>query len=116
MIKKEEIVAQAASLRFSLSEINSYVAIFGAGVIIGFISRRFFSLVLLSLLISLIIVKGLELQNVLKIDWTMITSYLGFDTNVSLGEVFKDIYDLAAQNVYLTITAVTGFLIGYRAG
>ena len=116
MIKKEDIIARAASLRFSLGEMHSYMSVFTAGVVVGFIGKRFFSLVVLSVLVALFMVKGLESQNVLKIDWAAITSYFGVDISLSLNELFGDVYRLAVENIYLTGTAVVGFLIGYRAG
>lgn len=116
MIEKEQIVAHATNLKSSLSEVHSYITLFGFGVITGFICRRFFKIAILSFLISLALIKVLEFQDILKIDWQVVSSFLGIDTNLSIEQSIKDIYVVASENVYLTGAVAVGFLIGYRAG
>jgi len=116
MMEKEQLVSQAVNLKLSLNEAHSYIAVFGVGVVAGFVSRRFLKLAILSVLVSLIIIKGLEFQNILKIDWQTVTSFFGIDANISMEQLVKDLYIMASENLYLTGALIIGFLIGYRGG
>lgn len=105
-----------ADLKLSISTFHSYLTFLGIGVIVGFISKRYFKFLFACALISLLIIKGLEYQFILKIDWKSITESVGLDTNLTIEEWISSIYALLIKNIYLSVTAAVGFLIGYRAG
>lgn len=102
-------------LKLSLSEFQNYITVLGIGVIIGFISNRYMKFTILTFLVALLIIKALEYQFFLKIDWQNISQSLGIDTSATLEEWFSAVYSLVSHNIYLTAAGLVGFLIGYRA-
>ncbi len=114
-LDKLNIAEKVSNVKFSLSDVHSYITFLGIGVIIGFISRRYFRFLTSGLLVAILLIKALEYQHVLKIDWDLINSTLGFRADLSLESWALEIYAWAKSNIYLTAAGFIGFFIGYRA-
>lgn len=113
---KNLLLNKINNLRFSVDTFHSYVTILGAGVIAGFICRRYLKLLIVSGLLAVLVIKSLEKQSLLKIHWSAITELIGIDHSLTVEQVLQEIYEIAAKNIYLSLAGVFGFLIGYRAG
>lgn len=116
MIKKEDLMMHASSLKILLGNTHSFATLFGLGVVLGFVTKKFFRITLMAVVVALAIIKGLEYQEVLKIDWNNVTSYIGIDPGMPLEELAIDFYSMAVSNLYLTVTFVVGFIVGHKAG
>lgn len=114
-LSKEEVMKKILSLKFSLENLHIYLSVLGLGVISGFILRRYFRLLLVSFLISFFILKGLEFQKLVKIEWKFMWDTFGLDPNTSFEELAKEVYKFVTTNIYLSLAGCLGFFIGYRA-
>lgn len=115
-INKKFILDKLSQAKFSVDGFHSYVTLLGVGVIIGFVCGRYFKLLLVSALLAVLVIKGMEKQSLLKINWIALTSMFGFSPNLTLEQAAQEVYILLTNNIYFTLTGFIGFIIGYRAG
>lgn len=83
---------------------------------IGFLFRKYLKVIFISLIMSLLIIKGLEYYKVLDIDWEALNTLLGFEPQMTLKDLGDKIVEWVRSNMVLSISCVLGFLIGYKLG
>ena len=89
---------------------------FGSGFAIGFLFKKYFKFILATLIASIIIVKILEYNMVLEIDWEGLNVFMGFDSAADFNMILNDIFSWIKNNFIIFISSVVGFLIGYKLG
>jgi uncharacterized membrane protein (Fun14 family) len=99
-----------------LHSIQFYTSLLGIGVAVGFLSKKYLRFMITAALVSLLVIKGLECQGMLDVDWLKITTTLGIQSKVSLEQWASELYQIGTDNAYCSITLAIGFLIGYQAG
>ncbi|MFH1644638.1 MAG: FUN14 domain-containing protein [bacterium] len=89
---------------------------FGSGFAIGFLFKKYFKFVLLTLVASIILIKILEYNMVLEIDWEGMNVLMGFDSAADFNAIVNDIFSWIKNNFIIFISSVVGFLVGYKLG
>ena len=89
---------------------------FGSGFAIGFLFKKYFKFILGTLVIAIILIKVLEYNMVLEIDWEGLNVFMGFDSAADFNTILNDIFSWIKDNFIVFISSVVGFLIGYKLG
>ena len=89
---------------------------FGSGFAIGFLFKKYFKFILTTLIVSIIVIKILEYNMVLEIDWEGLNVFMGFDSAADFNTILNDIFSWIKDNFIIFISSVVGFLIGYKLG
>ena len=115
-LKNENIIEKMCDLKFSFDQFHIYLMLLGFGSLVGFVTKRYLRLIFVSLVVALLIIKGLESQHIINVDWVTLTKQLGLSIDLSFEDALKNMYNFAVNNVYFSLTIFLGLLIGYRAG
>jgi uncharacterized membrane protein (Fun14 family) len=87
---------------------------------IGYVFKKHFKTIVLSLLLSALIIKGLEYYKLLEIDWNAIKNLLGVSTPADkqdlMAPMANNCVEWVKHNVIITISALIGFLLGCKLG
>lgn len=102
--------------KISLSSLKTCFTALGLGVVAGFLSKKVFGFLVSGILISLLILKGLEIREIIFIDWNKINLMLGIAPATTMEEFGLSMYEFFLENIYFSFLFVAGFLIGYKAG
>ena len=83
---------------------------------IGFLFRKYLKFIFVSLIMSLLIIKGLEYYKVLDIDWEVLNTLLGFEPQMTIKDLADKTVEWVKDHMVLTVSSVLGFLLGYKLG
>ncbi len=86
---------------------------------IGYILKKHFKTIVLSLLLSALIVKGMEYGKLLTIDWNAIKNMFGAssaDSKDFMTPMVNHGIEWIKKNVIVSIASLIGFLLGSRLG
>lgn len=89
---------------------------FGSGFAIGFLLKKYFKFILMTFVVAIILIKVLEYNMVLEIDWEGLNVFMGFDSAADFNTILNDIFSWIKDNFIVFISSVVGFLIGYKLG
>lgn len=89
---------------------------FGIAFAAGFFFKKYFKFLFACLLVSLVTIKIFEFNSWLTIDWSGIKNFIGMTQGVSINALISTHVAWIRAHVLLFISAVVGFLIGYRLG
>lgn len=89
---------------------------FGSGFILGFLFKKYFKVTVAALILSVLVIKGLEQQNMLFINWALIKQTVGIQPDMQWQELLQAMWSFAQQNLIVLIAGVGGFLIGHHLG
>ena len=115
-LKNENIIEKMCDLKFSFDQFHIYLMLLGFGSLVGFVTKRYLRLIFVSLVVALLIIKGLESQHIINVDWITLTKQVGLSIDLSFEDALKNMYNFAVNNVYFSLTIFLGLIIGYRAG
>ncbi len=115
-LKNENIIEKMCDLKFSFDQFHIYLMLLGFGSLVGFVTKRYLRLIFVSLVVALLIIKGLESQHIINVDWVTLTKQVGLSIDLSFEDALKNMYNFAVNNVYFSLTIFLGLIIGYRAG
>lgn len=111
-----DIKGWAQSIGGSSSEAVEAAVYFGSGFAVGFLFKKYFKFVFLSLLFAAVFIKVLEYNQVLTIDWEAFNSMLGFESTADVSTFINSIFDWIKMNWIVFASSFVGFLIGYKLG
>lgn len=83
---------------------------------VGFLFKRWLKFIFVSLLLTIAIIKGLEYQKILDIDWEALNVFLGLEPAATIGTIATNLFEWVKAHVVITIAATLGFLIGCKLG
>ena len=89
---------------------------FGAGFAIGFLFKKHFKFLVGTLIVSLLLIKVFEYNQVLSVDWPGMKTLFGFEHHASANAIINEIFDWIKDNMIIFISSITGFLLGNRLG
>lgn len=96
------------------------VIYFGISFGIGFLFKKFFRVIFISLIVTGLLVFILSYNNMLTIDWNAIKAFGGFtpeaDFHVIVKSLGGQLVDWIKVNVIAAVAAAVGFLLGYMLG
>ena len=99
------------------SSIAIQVAIyFVSGFAIGFLFKKYLKFVLACLILSIVLIKVLEYNKVLDMDWDALKTLLGFDPAADWNVVFDFCLAWVKTQMLIVISSIVGFFIGYKLG
>lgn len=85
---------------------------------IGYTLKRHFRTIILSLLLSALIIKGMEYYKLIEIDWNAIKELLGIsaDKKDFITPLISGSIEWIKNNVIISVASLIGFLLGIRLG
>lgn len=89
---------------------------FGAGFAIGFLFKRYFRAALATVLLSLLLIKGLEHQHILLINWGMLKQMVGMHAEAGWHNFAQSFGSFVQHNLATLIAGLGGFLFGHHLG
>ena len=82
----------------------------------GFILKKYFRQLLTGLVIAIIIIKVLEYNGALTVNWGVIRSATGIGSAADLNAVSNIFIAWVKNNIFLFGAGIIGLLLGYRLG
>ena len=89
-------------------------AFFGIGILAGFVIKKYLRLMLLSAIICFFVIKGLEFQHVLNIEWGTLNQFFGLKPSTTLNEIAILLYAWSASHPNESIPGGVGIFIGFN--
>jgi uncharacterized membrane protein (Fun14 family) len=85
---------------------------------IGYVLKRHFKTIILSLLLSALIIKGLEYNKLLELDWNAIKAMAGTsaDKQDFVTPLVNKGIEWVKTNVIVSVASLIGFLLGCKLG
>jgi uncharacterized membrane protein (Fun14 family) len=83
---------------------------------VGFLFKKYLKFLFMCLLMTFLIIKGLEYYKVLDIDWEAMNRLLGFQPQATIGTIANSIVEWVKLHLVVSISSGLGFLIGYKLG
>ena len=89
---------------------------FFMGMIFGLISKKYCNIMLITLGVTLAVIKGLEYQNLLTVDYVGFKAFIGIDSAATFSSFGSDALTWIKENMVATTCTALGFLIGFKIG
>lgn len=89
---------------------------FGAGFAVGFLFKKYFKTALIALITAVILIKFLEYNEILSIQWPMLKQAVGVETKADFQHIITGLVAWGKAHIVMCIAAVGGCVIGYRLG
>lgn len=83
---------------------------------IGFSLKKYFKFVVSGLFIALILIKFLEYNKIISIDFSALKAFTGIGSTADLNTLANTFIAWVKNNIFLFGAAVVGVLLGYRLG
>ncbi len=83
---------------------------------VGYFFRRHLKFMLASLIVSIIMLKVLEHNGFVKVDWASIYIMLGMGPSGDFGLLITNSFIWVKNNVIVFVAAMVGFLLGVKLG
>lgn len=85
---------------------------------IGYILKKHFKTIILSLLLSALIIKGMEYYKLLELDWNAIKTLFGVsaDKQDVMSPLLNKGIEWVKANVIVAVASLIGFLLGFKLG
>ncbi len=83
---------------------------------VGFLFKKYLKFVIGCLIVSFLIIKGLEYHRILDIDWQAFNTLFGFEPNATFGVMIGTWMEWIKMHLLIVISSLVGFLIGYKLG
>jgi len=113
---KIDVKGWAQSIGGGSAEAVEAAIYFGSGFAIGFLFKKYFRFLITCLLVSIILIKILEYNMILEIDWEGLNVFLGFDSTADFNTILNDSFAWIKANLIVFVSSVVGFLVGYKLG
>lgn len=113
-----DIKQWSQSVGGSYSEAVQAAIYFGVSFAAGLIIKRYFKFIFGCLIVSILIIKGMEYYKLLEIDWIAIKDMFGItpDKKDFISPMLSFSIEWVKANLVASIAALIGFLIGYKLG
>ena len=86
------------------------------GFAVGYLFRKYFTFLVCAVISAIIMVKWLEYQQILTIEWTSLKTIIGVDAAADINQNIMAVFGWIKANMVMFIAVVGGFLLGYRLG
>lgn len=106
----------AGQFDLSVKELSHALAYLGVGVVAGLLFKKYLKLVITSLIVAILILKGMEYRQIIMVDWVALKAVFGFEPAATLESVGSLLYDWLREQSLLAMSTLIGFIIGYKAG
>jgi len=89
---------------------------FVMGMLFGIVFKKYFKFILITGVVTIAVIKGLEYQHIIHIDYTSFKEFLGIDTQANLNSFGSDLVTWIQANTIAVIFTTVGFLLGLTIG
>ena len=89
---------------------------FGFGFAVGFLFKKSFKILLVSLIVTCLIIMFLESYGVLTMDWPALKALTGFAPEATVQSMVMSAFDWIRENILVFGAGLIGFLLGNRFG
>jgi len=113
---KIDIKGWAQSIGGGSAEAVEAAIYFGSGFAIGFLFKKWFKFLAFCFIVAIVLIKILEYNMVLEIDWEGLNVFLGFDSTADFNTILNDSLAWIKANLIVFVSSVIGFLVGYKLG
>lgn len=103
-----------SSILESSSRTVQALLFFCAFILIGALCKKYLRFILWGFLVTLILVKWLEYQNALSLNWPVFYQLIGLPASGNINTLFIRIFEWIKNNPINFMAGFIGFLIGYR--
>ena len=83
---------------------------------IGFLFKKYLRFIFMSLLITFLVIKGLEYYKLVHVDWGSLKSMAGFDPAATLEMMYTKVSTWIRTNMIVFLSSFVGFVVGYKLG
>jgi uncharacterized membrane protein (Fun14 family) len=90
----------------------SFVSFFA----VGFLFKKYLKFIFFCLLISFLIIKGLEYYRILDVDWQAFNTLIGLEPATTIGSLATNAFEWVKAHIIITVASTLGFLLGYKLG
>lgn len=104
------------SVGLETPELGQSAACLLAGFTTGFLLKKYLRLLVTGLVISLLMVKGLEWYKIVIIDWAVLNTTLGFEPTATIEIIATAWYAWLKAHTLISAATVVGFVVGYKLG
>lgn len=92
-------------------------AIYFAGAfVIGFFLKKHLKLILMAIIFSVIVIKTMEYNALLMINWEAAKTFVGLAPTADLNSLIGSFIGWVKGHILLSLATFVGFLIGYKLG
>ena len=99
----------------STEVVRGGLTLFG-GMFLGVLSKKYFKIMFVTTVVTVAVIKGLEYQNLLTLDYTGFKNFIGVDQAITLNSLAGDIFGWIKGNLVAAVCLVIGLLIGLKIG
>ncbi len=82
----------------------------------GFFFKKYFKIICICLVFSLISIKALEYAKFLTVDWVALKAFIGISSGDDFNVITNRCFDWIKDHLLLFISMAIGFLVGYKLG
>lgn len=86
------------------------------GMIFGFTCKKYCKIMLITVGVTIAVIKGLEYQNLLTLDYAGFKTFIGVDSAATFSSFGSDALTWIKENMVATTCTALGFLIGFKLG
>jgi uncharacterized membrane protein (Fun14 family) len=101
-------------LDLSWPKLTEYGIALGGGILAGFLINRYGRQTLVTILFLSVFLVGLSYLEIITIDWTKISEFVGFAPKETLEGLFQEYWQWAMNHIGTVFMATIGFLIGFK--
>ena len=83
---------------------------------IGFLFKKYLRFIFMSLLITFLVIKGLEYYKLINVDWGSLKAMMGFDPAATLEMMYTKTSIWIRTNMVVFLSSFVGFVVGYKLG
>jgi uncharacterized membrane protein (Fun14 family) len=111
-----DTIASATGFEFSVADFGKGATYLGVGVLLGLLAKKYLRLAITSLIVAALLLKGLEIRGILTVDWVGMRQLVGLDATATIESLFNLTIEWFKTQSFIAISAIIGFMIGYKAG
>lgn len=100
----------------SSSEAVEAAMYFGLSFCTGFLFKKYCKVVITCLVFSAILIKVMEYNHFVAIDWNAVSAMFGLETATDFNSLLNLFFDWIKNHLLLFIASTIGFLVGYKLG
>lgn len=100
----------------SSAEAAQAVIYFGLSLSAGFLFKKFFKLIVSTIILGFFILILMEYAQLVSIDWTACEKLFGFPSESSFNSIIVHFFEWIRQHILLSVSSLVGFILGYRLG
>lgn len=89
---------------------------FVASFVAGFLFKKYFKIIVISLVVTALVLKFMEYNAFVTIHWDAMRTFVGLEPTADFSKIFNIGIEWVKNNVLLFIAGLVGFLIGFKLG